>query len=57
MAFTAAGIGILSALAGLQLSFVFDTPTGPTIVCFAAVVFALASLVDLLRQHLASDAY
>jgi zinc transport system permease protein len=56
MAFIACAIGMLSALAGLQLSFVFDTPTGPRIVCFAAVGFALASLVDLVRQHRASDA-
>lgn len=50
MAVTAASIGTFSALAGLQASFVLDTPTGPTIVCIAAVVFALASLGDQLRQ-------
>lgn len=44
MAAIAAGIGALSALAGLQLSFMLDTPTGPTIVCVAAVLFALTNL-------------
>ncbi|MGB7243219.1 MAG: metal ABC transporter permease [Sulfitobacter sp.] len=32
-------IGVTSALGGLALSFAFDTPTGPTIVCLAAAVF------------------
>jgi zinc transport system permease protein len=52
MAFAAAIIGMLSALAGLQLSFLLDTPTGPTIVCVAAGFFALTSLGDMIRQQL-----
>ena len=50
MALIAAGIGAGSALAGLQLSYLFDTPTGPTIVCVAAGVFLLASIVTLGRR-------
>ncbi|WP_417714663.1 metal ABC transporter permease [Pseudophaeobacter arcticus] len=52
MATIAAGIGALSALVGLQLSFLLDTPTGPTIVCFAAVLFALTNLVSLVYRQL-----
>ena len=40
MAALAALIGAGSALGGLLLSFRFDTPTGPTIVCLAAVLFS-----------------
>lgn len=49
MAGIAALIGAASVLAGLRLSFQFDTPTGPTIVCVAAVLFALVSLGSALR--------
>ncbi|SEQ09184.1 metal ABC transporter permease [Thalassovita taeanensis] len=53
MAVMAAVIGGVSALGGLQAAFVFDTPTGPTIVCVAAVLFAVASLIDLIRRAVA----
>ena len=43
MALIAAGIGAVSALGGLGASYVWDTPTGPTIVCLAAGLFLLAS--------------
>ncbi|UWP94630.1 metal ABC transporter permease [Aliiroseovarius crassostreae] len=49
MALGAVGLGGLSALAGLQLSFWINTPTGPTIVCVAASLFALVALGDALR--------
>jgi len=43
-----AGLAILlgagAALGGLELSYLYDTPTGPTIVCVLAVCFALANL-------------
>ncbi|PRY22664.1 zinc transport system permease protein [Aliiruegeria haliotis] len=42
MALWAGALGILSALGGLGASFRFDTPTGPTIVCVAAVIFLLS---------------
>ncbi len=41
MAFIAAAIGALSAVLGLRGAFVFDTPAGPSIVCVAAVFFAV----------------
>jgi zinc transport system permease protein len=44
MARRAAGLGAGSVLAGVAVSFAADTPTGPTIVCAAAVIFALSNL-------------
>ncbi len=43
MAVIAAAFGVLSVLAGLRASLLFDTPTGPTIVCAAAVIFVIAN--------------
>jgi len=43
MAAVAVGLAALAALAGVEGSFVLDTPTGPTIVCVAALIFALTS--------------
>jgi zinc transport system permease protein len=42
-------IGGLSAVGGLQMAYSFDTPTGPTIVCIAAVLFALSTVGGLIR--------
>lgn len=50
MAILAAGIGIAAALVGLRVSYILDTPTGPTIVCVAAVLFALSSVTAGLRR-------
>jgi zinc transport system permease protein len=47
MALGAAVIGALSAVLGLRAAMVLDTPAGPTIVCAAAVIFALTSLFNL----------
>lgn len=44
MAIAAAALGGLAALAGLGMSFRFDTPTGPSIVCVAATMFILSLL-------------
>lgn len=44
MALSAALIGGAAAVGGLRLSFLFDTPSGPTIVCTASVLFALTTL-------------
>ncbi|GGX66084.1 membrane protein [Tateyamaria omphalii] len=44
MAVTAAAIGTLSAIAGLRGAYVFDTPAGPSIVCVAAILFAVLNL-------------
>lgn len=50
MALIAAGLGALSALAGLRGAYHFDTPAGPTIVCGAAILFVLVNLVQLPRR-------
>lgn len=44
MALTAIGIGAVSGLGGLGLSIWQDTPTGPSIVVVAALLFLLATL-------------
>ena len=49
MALIAGLTGAISALSGLQLACQFDTPTGPTIVALAAVLFALANIAKPLR--------
>ncbi|MAU50805.1 MAG: hypothetical protein CMN17_00155 [Roseovarius sp.] len=50
MAALAALIAAVSALGGLGASFRFDTPTGPTIVCVAALIFAMVTLGSVLRK-------
>jgi len=45
MVILAALIGACSSLIGLRSSFVFDTPTGPTIVCVAASLFVITSII------------
>jgi zinc transport system permease protein len=40
MAVIATLIAAAAALGGLAASFRFDSPTGPTIVCVAALIFA-----------------
>ena len=44
MALFAMGIGALSALAGLRLAVIFDTPVGPSIICTAVGIFAVSLL-------------
>lgn len=50
MAVMAAALGAAAALIGLWAAFRFDTPTGPTMVCVAAVLFALSNLAALVRR-------
>ena len=45
MAVIAAAIGAISAVAGLQGAYILDTPAGPSIVCVAAIIFALMNLL------------
>ncbi len=52
MAFVAAAIGAVAALGGLQTSFYLDTPTGPTIVCIAAIAFAASAVGNILNNAL-----
>ena len=52
MAVMATLIAATSALGGLRASFHFDTPTGPTIVCVAALIFAATTIGNgLLRRR------
>jgi zinc transport system permease protein len=53
MAAIAAAAGGASALAGLWGSWLFDTPTGPSIVCVAAGLFGLSALAGLVRRSAA----
>ena len=50
MAVIAAIVAALSVLGGLQASLMFDTPTGPSIVCIAALIFAGSALGTGLRR-------
>ena len=45
MAFIAAGLGAVSAVAGLRGAYLLDTPAGPSIVCVAAIFFAIFSVL------------
>ncbi|EDL55832.1 metal ABC transporter permease [Vibrio mediterranei] len=45
MVVLAAVIGSSSSIVGLRTSYLMDTPTGPTIVCVAAGLFLVSSLV------------
>ncbi len=51
MAVATALIGAAAGLGGLAAAFRLDTPTGPTIVCAAAAIFALAMGVSLGRRR------
>ena len=50
MAALAMSIGALSAIGGLQLALIFDTPVGPTIVATAAGIFALGAFSSVLTR-------
>ena len=45
MAIIASLIGIFSAILGLNSAYVFDTPTGPSIVCVASIVFIVSLII------------
>ncbi|OSP54041.1 iron chelate uptake ABC transporter family permease subunit [Pseudoruegeria sp. SK021] len=51
MALLAAGFGAASALIGLRLSYLQDTPAGPTIICVAAILFALTNLAGMVMRR------
>jgi len=46
MAAFASVIGMLSAVLGLNASYVFDTPTGPSIVCVASLIFIITLVLS-----------
>ncbi|MEO0356820.1 MAG: metal ABC transporter permease [Pseudomonadota bacterium] len=45
MSLIAVGIGVLSALGGIVVSFAIDSPTGPTMVTVAVVLFAATTIL------------
>lgn len=49
MALFAAALGALSAILGLRMSYVHDTPAGPSIVCVAAGLFVSALVLGRVR--------
>ena len=51
MALFASVIGVLSAVLGLNASYVFDTPTGPTIVCVASIIFIITLILTFMVDH------
>jgi len=51
MAIYAAIIGVFSIVVGMFASFVLDSPTGPTIVCISAMVFAISSTLHGIRSR------
>jgi zinc transport system permease protein len=52
MAVFAAVIGAASVVLGVQLSVVWDVPTGPMIVCFCAALFAFSNGIRVfLNKH------
>ena len=46
MGLVASLIGVLSALLGLNAAYIFDTPTGPSIVCVASLFFVTLMLIN-----------
>ncbi len=51
MAVIAAVVGASSVLVGLHVAYQFNTPTGPTIVSVAAVLFMLSAMTSLYRNR------
>lgn len=55
MALLSAGVGVVSVFAGLSASLTLDTPSGPSVVVAATLLFILVSLVGFLRLQTESD--
>jgi len=51
MAALAVGVAALAVLGGLQLSLIYDTPAGPSIVSLAAGLFAISALLRAVQGH------
>lgn len=45
MAIIAAILGMVASLSGLRVSYLLDTPTGPTIVCVSAILFVATNVL------------
>lgn len=55
MAVLAACLGAASALCGLQVSLLFDTPTGPTMVAVAAGIFVVSLVAGMILRTMRSE--
>jgi len=51
MALFSAAVGVFSIVVGMYASFILDSPTGPTIVCVSAMVFAISSVLQSVRAR------
>ena len=56
MALIAAIIGCGGSLAGLKVSYVMDTPTGPTIVCIVALFFGISAFCQYIFRSKPTNA-
>jgi zinc transport system permease protein len=56
MAVIAAIIACSSSLAGLKASYLFDSPTGPTIVCAAAILFIISTTASKIVKAMGRSA-
>ena len=50
MIIIAAAIGSISTVVGLQAAYSLNSPAGPSMVCVAAILFSLTSLVKTIRR-------
>ncbi|MDF0603721.1 metal ABC transporter permease [Psychromarinibacter sp. C21-152] len=51
MGLSATVLAMAASFGGLRLSYQFDTPTGPTIVCVVAICFGISSVAAGLTRH------
>lgn len=51
MAVIASGFGVLAVMGGLAASLHWDTPSGPSVVAAAALIFLLSATTGLVRRH------
>ena len=51
MGIIAAVIGILASILGLNSAYLFDTPTGPSIVCVASLFFFILMTVNVVFKN------
>ena len=52
MGIAATMIGIISAILGLYSAYTFDTPTGPSIVCMAAICFVISLIIGIFSNRM-----
>ena len=51
MVISTAIIGSVSALVGLRVAYIFDTPPGPSIVCIAFALFILSTIIGFIKAR------